>query len=106
SAAATGAYADRLADEFAGELEAEGVARPALDAATAAVLVGLATGPFRIQMPDWQTTTRTVLDRAEQLVTDQLMREVSGGPHRDATTHRHDQSVGRAAGIEQNPPDR
>jgi Phosphotransferase enzyme family len=40
----------------------------ALDIATAAVLMGLATGPFRIQQPDWQSAVSRVLDEAEQLV--------------------------------------
>ncbi len=38
--------------------------RGALDRTVAAVLVGLATGPFRIQMDDWQATTRLVIDAA------------------------------------------
>jgi aminoglycoside phosphotransferase len=33
-----------------------------IDRHVAAVLVGLATGPFRIQQPDWLATTRRVLD--------------------------------------------
>lgn len=37
----------------------------ALDRHVAAVLVGLATGPFRIQQPDWPATTRRVLDVVE-----------------------------------------
>lgn len=36
-----------------------------VDRHVAAVLVGLATGPFRIQQPDWATTTRQVLDLVE-----------------------------------------
>jgi hypothetical protein len=38
----------------------------ALDRAVAAVLVGLATGPFRSQAPNWPVLTRTVLDTAER----------------------------------------
>ena len=36
-----------------------------VDRHIAAVLVGLATGPFRIQQPEWATTTRQVLDLIE-----------------------------------------
>lgn len=36
----------------------------ALDLTTAAVLLGLATGPFRSQAPDWRCRTRTVVDAA------------------------------------------
>jgi Ser/Thr protein kinase RdoA (MazF antagonist) len=41
-----------------------------IDRRVAAVLVGLATGPFRIQQPDWATTTRRVLDLVEQHLAD------------------------------------
>jgi aminoglycoside phosphotransferase len=37
----------------------------AVDLHLAAVLIGLATGPFRIQQHDWATTTRHVLDLVE-----------------------------------------
>jgi aminoglycoside phosphotransferase len=37
-----------------------------VDRHVAAVLVGLATGPFRIQQPGWAATTRRVLDLVEQ----------------------------------------
>ncbi len=39
-----------------------------LDTVTAAVLVGLATGPFRIQQHDWATVVRGRLDVAERLL--------------------------------------
>lgn len=39
-----------------------------LDTVTAAVLVGLATGPFRIQQDDWATVVRGRLDLAERLL--------------------------------------
>lgn len=39
-----------------------------LDVTTAAVLVGLATGPFRLQHPDWEQTCRSVIDIARSLV--------------------------------------
>ncbi len=41
-------------------------AGPSVDARVAAVLIGLATGPFRIQQPDWEATTTRVLDIAER----------------------------------------
>lgn len=37
-----------------------------VDRRVAAVLVGLATGPFRIQQPDWAATTGQVLDLVER----------------------------------------
>ncbi|MFP5488457.1 MAG: phosphotransferase family protein, partial [Acidimicrobiia bacterium] len=39
-----------------------------VDRTVAAVLVGLATGPFRIQQADWAATTRQVLDLVEGLL--------------------------------------
>ncbi len=39
---------------------------PALDLTIAAVLVGLATGPFRAQAPTWRELTHTVLDAANR----------------------------------------
>lgn len=43
----------------------------AVDHHVAAVLVGLATGPFRIQQPDWPATTRRVLSLVEQVLADE-----------------------------------
>lgn len=40
-----------------------------LDVVTAAVLVGLAAGPFRVQAPGWRRDARRMLARAELLVT-------------------------------------
>lgn len=40
-----------------------------VDRHIAAVLVGLATGPFRIQQPDWAATTRCVLDLIDHHLT-------------------------------------
>ena len=55
----------------------------ALDVATAAVLVGLATGPFRIQQASWQTAVSRVLDEAEQLAADERdLRRTSSASHR------------------------
>ena len=56
------AYADALRAGFA-----EDVAPDQLDASTAAVLIGLATGPFRVQMKGWQAATAAVLDAATAL---------------------------------------
>jgi Phosphotransferase enzyme family len=58
---------------------------PDLAVRTAAALVGLATGPFRLQSPDWTTTIRRLLDVAETLCTDGSMRGLSPQPHRDLT---------------------
>jgi hypothetical protein len=57
------AYADSLRAGFVDE-----VAPAELDASTAAVLIGLATGPFRVQMEGWQAATTDVLDVATALV--------------------------------------
>ncbi len=53
-------YADELRQTACVRLDAE-----ALDVATGAVLVGLATGPFRIQQRNWQESVSRVLDVAE-----------------------------------------
>lgn len=46
----------------------------ALDLHEAAVLVGLATGPFRIQQEGWESTSLAVLDRADELLRSSLRR--------------------------------
>ncbi len=54
-------------DEYAGELRdafSTRVDPVALDTATAGVLVGLATGPFRAQRADWQASVINVIDAA------------------------------------------
>lgn len=56
-------YSDRLRDGFS-----DAVDGPALDIVIAAVLVGLATGPFRIQQPGWTETTRLVIEEAQRVV--------------------------------------
>jgi hypothetical protein len=56
------AYADALRAGFAAE-----VSVGELDGSTAAVLVGLATGPFRVQMPGWESATTEVLGAAAVL---------------------------------------
>ncbi len=56
-------YTDALRRGFLTQVDAE-----ELDEATGAVLVGLATGPFRTQHPDWRRDTRRQLARAERLV--------------------------------------
>lgn len=53
----------------------------ALDRHTAAALVGLATGPFRLQSPGWQDTIHELLD----VVDDLSMRELSATTHRRLT---------------------
>lgn len=56
-------YAQRLRDRSPAHFD-----RTELDVASAAVLVGLATGPFRIQQPGWQHTVSTLLDHAAGLL--------------------------------------
>lgn len=56
-------------DTYADRLRAAIAARDGdVDVVTAAVLVGLATGPFRIQQDDWRTTTATLIDTVELLL--------------------------------------
>ncbi|MAT04967.1 MAG: hypothetical protein CL424_07990 [Acidimicrobiaceae bacterium] len=54
-------YADHVSDTVGADRDAAAVERQ-----VAAVLIGLATGPFRIQQPDWSATTARVLDLVEQ----------------------------------------
>ena len=56
-------YADRLRQD-----SAVGYDCSDLDIATAAVLTGLATGPFRIQQSDWRNTVSTLIALAESLL--------------------------------------
>jgi aminoglycoside phosphotransferase len=56
-------YADDLRLAYAGEVDGD-----QLDATTAAVIVGLATGPFRIQQPGWRDTVDGQLDAVERLL--------------------------------------
>jgi len=60
-----GAYADELATAFSREAQALGCDAGELHIVTAAVLVGLATGPFRIQRPHWRRDVDRVLAAAE-----------------------------------------
>lgn len=61
------AHGSVIAQHAAATRDAIGRDRDAasLDLRVAAVLVGLATGPFRIQQPDWAATTRRVLALVE-----------------------------------------
>lgn len=56
---------DRYADELRDAAGARSDTR-SLDVATGAVLVGLATGPFRVQQAGWQESVSAVLDLAER----------------------------------------
>jgi aminoglycoside phosphotransferase (APT) family kinase protein len=63
-AGTSGALDTRLA-RYADDLRSRAMERHdpyAVDAATAGVLVGLATGPFRLQQPDWERSVAGVLD--------------------------------------------
>jgi len=65
---------------------AELVGREAIDVAVASVLVGLATGPFRVQHPGWQARTAAVVADAVSLATSgRDMRELSARPHEGLT---------------------
>jgi hypothetical protein len=67
-------YADRLRHDSHARFDAA-----TLDLHTAAALAGLATGPFRLQSPEWRDTVVSLLDVVDEL----SMRELS------ATAHRH-----------------
>jgi aminoglycoside phosphotransferase (APT) family kinase protein len=61
--------ADQRIHDYAQSVRAavgSGHDRSDVDRHVAAVLVGLATGPFRIQQPEWTSTTRQVLDLVDQ----------------------------------------
>lgn len=61
-----GRYADELAAAFTRDVAALGLDPAELGAVTAGALVGLATGPYRIQHPDWRRDLERLLLRAEQ----------------------------------------
>jgi aminoglycoside phosphotransferase (APT) family kinase protein len=63
------AYVDDLHRAFAAEVDVA-----SLDTTTAAVLVGLATGPFRIQQAGWQSVVGAQLDAVERLLADSTAR--------------------------------
>lgn len=83
-------YADALRREFGRHVDVH-----ELDLVTGAALVGLATGPFRVQQRHWQHEVRRVLHRAEQLLggtarvagtrVAATMSKVSASPHRRPT---------------------
>lgn len=80
-------YIDLLTQEFATGVGALGIDPAELDAVTAGVLVGLATGPYRIQHADWQQDLERLVHCAEQHLERAsdagvaTMREVSAPPH-------------------------
>lgn len=62
----------------------------ASDVAVAAVLVGLATGPFRLQRDGWDdAVTATVADAASVAGLDPNMRQFSAAPHEALTPAAH-----------------
>jgi hypothetical protein len=63
-----GGYADSLRREFRTTVEELGVDPSELDVVTGAVLVGLATGPFRVQQRGWRHDVRRLLGRAERML--------------------------------------
>lgn len=69
-------YADRLRAASLNRFDAS-----QLDLHTAAALVGLATGPFRVQAPGWRSDVAALIERAS-------MRELSASPHADLTGAR------------------
>lgn len=75
-------YVAALHDHARGAVGAE-----AIDVAVAAVLVGLSTGPFRIQHADWRAQTTAIVDAAMAMAAPHGdMRDFSADPH-DQFTH-------------------
>jgi hypothetical protein len=64
-----GGYADALRREFLTMIGELGVDPVELDVVTGAVLVGLATGPFRVQQRGWRHDVRRLLGRADRMIT-------------------------------------
>jgi aminoglycoside phosphotransferase len=62
-----GAYVERLDQAFATGYESLGHPPGDLRRVVAASLVGLATGPYRVQQVGWESTSREVIDLATQL---------------------------------------
>lgn len=77
-------YATNLRRAFAGAVD-----EPTLELTTAAALVGLATGPYRIQQTGWERTVVGQIELAEQIVHGLWplahMRELSAPAHRRPT---------------------
>ncbi len=65
-----GRYADLLSHDFDTEVEDLGVDPAELGTVTAGVLVGLATGPYRIQHTNWRRDLERLVCRAEQYLED------------------------------------
>lgn len=59
-------FVAELADMWRARTDADDLRRR-----TAAVALGLATGPFRVQQEDWPTQVRARIDRAESILTDE-----------------------------------
>lgn len=80
-------YADALTDAFRTDVVALGDDPADLDHVIAAVLVGLATGPYRVQRPAWQREVASTIALADELARRPAsrMREVSAPTHRAAT---------------------
>ena len=57
-------HADMLRTSSTGRFDGD-----RLDLSTAAALVGLATGPFRVQQPGWDTSVAELLNEAERITT-------------------------------------
>lgn len=68
SASRLHAYIDDLRDAMVADTAGTGIGPETIDAATAAVLVGLATGPFRIQMDGWRDVVHRLLRVVDDLL--------------------------------------
>ena len=75
-------YVDELFESFAAETERRGHDRRELQLVVAAVLLGLATGPYRVQRAGWRDELSAVVAQAEALATDERsLRTASSRSH-------------------------
>lgn len=78
----------RRADDLLRRSVSLGVPTAAVERGVAAVLVGLATGPFRVQRPDWRAETAATVAEAESMLA-RHMSEFSDRPHDQFRTDPH-----------------
>jgi aminoglycoside phosphotransferase len=86
AAARLHAYTDELREAMVAEVASSGLDSTIIDNATAAVLVGLATGPFRIQMDGWREVVHQLLDLVDELLDASASADETTGETRDQNT--------------------
>jgi aminoglycoside phosphotransferase (APT) family kinase protein len=90
AAARLHAYTDELREAMVAEVASSGLDATIIDSATAAVLVGLATGPFRIQMDGWREVVHQLLALVDELLGTRTAADEASGGHADANTTTED----------------